>query len=94
MRSKNAKAMTAAERAHVAMVKELPCSLCDAPGPSSAHHIKQGSHFLVVSLCHACHQGHSGWHGTRALWRVRKMDELDALSVTLRRLREPFPWRA
>ena len=29
-----------------------------------------------------------GWHGTKALWRVRKVDELDALNVTIRRLIE------
>lgn len=27
------------ERAHLLAVKELPCSVCDQPGPSEAHHI-------------------------------------------------------
>lgn len=87
MRSKNAKPLTAAERAHLEAVKLLPCSLCDAPGPSDAHHIRQGQHFLCVALCRDCHMGSAnGWHGGRALWRVRKWDEFDALAVTLERL--------
>jgi hypothetical protein len=84
--------MTIAERMHVARVKQLPCSLCDVNGPSSAHHIKQGQHYTVVALCRECHQGASGWHGTRALWKVRKMDELDALAVTIERLNYGFQW--
>lgn len=27
-----------------------------------------------------------GWHGRRAMWRIKKMDELDALNVTIERL--------
>lgn len=88
MHTKNAKAITTREREHLARVKDLPCSLCDAPGPSYAHHINQGQHYTVVALCYECHQGHGGWHGTRALWRLRKWDELDALAVTIKRLQE------
>lgn len=77
---------TKAERAHVGRVKELACSLCDEPGPSDAHHIEQGRHFCVVALCKDCHQGTLGWHGTRVLWKIRKMSEIDALNVTIGRL--------
>lgn len=78
---------TAAERVHVARVKELPCSVCDAPGPSDAHHIEQGLHFCVIALCKDCHQGsHNGWHGRRSLWKLKHMVEIDALNVTLQRL--------
>ena len=77
---------TTKERAHVGRVKELDCSVCNAPGPSAAHHIEQGQHFTVCALCHDCHQGPQGWHGTKTLWRIRKMDELAALNVTLGRL--------
>jgi hypothetical protein len=86
MRTKNAKPITAAESEHIARVKELPCSVCNAPGPSAAHHINQGQHFTVVALCWGCHQGPNGWHGTRAMWNIRKMDELAALNVTIGRL--------
>lgn len=79
--------LNAAERAWVARVKELPCSVCDAPGPSDAHHIKQGNHYTVVALCKSCHQGPKmGWHGERRAWAIAKMDELDAMNVTLRNL--------
>jgi hypothetical protein len=81
--------MTDAERDHVGKVKALDCSLCDCAGPSQAHHIKQGQHFTTVALCAECHggPGHpSGWHGTKVLWRIRKMNELDALAVTISRL--------
>ncbi len=79
--------LTAKQRAHLARVKDLPCSVCDAPGPSDAHHIKQGLQFTAVALCKDCHQGSvMGWHGQKRAWAIYKMDELDALDVTLQRL--------
>lgn len=79
--------MTVSEREHVARVKSLPCSVCDASAPSDAHHIKQGQHWSVVALCKDCHQGAlTGWHGQRRMWKVMKMDEIDALSITIRRV--------
>ena len=82
--SKNSKPLTQRERAHLAAVKSLPCSVCNAEPPSSAHHIRQGDHFTTVALCADCHQDNSlGWHGNRTAWKIAKMDELDALNVTL-----------
>lgn len=79
--------MSTRERAHVWRVKELACSVCDAPGPSEAHHIEQGLHFAVVAVCTGCHRGAvMGWHGQRRAWAIRKMTELDALNITLGRL--------
>jgi len=87
VRTKNAKAISPAESAHLAAVKSLPCSVCDYPPPSDAHHIVQGHHFTTVALCKDCHQGSfNGIHGQRRTWLVMKMDELAALNVTLRRL--------
>ena len=77
---------TKSEREHLARVKDLPCSLCDAPGPSEAHHLRQSTAWLCIALCAECHRGGSGWHGTKALWRIRKMDELDTLAVTIERM--------
>ena len=77
--------LSALERKWVGMVKEQPCSVCGTPGPSDAHHIKQGCHFTVVALCKSCHQGSKmGWHGEKRAWAIAKMDELDALNVTLK----------
>ena len=87
MKTRNASAIKRAEREHISRVKALPCSVCDAPGPSDAHHIEQGLHFAVVALCRECHQGPVlGLHGQRRAWSVRKMDELKALAVTIERL--------
>lgn len=87
MRSKNSKTPTAQESEWMARVKELPCSVCDAPGPSDAHHISQGLHFTTVALCRDCHTGsENGWHGRKTLWKIMHMVEIDALNVTLQRL--------
>jgi hypothetical protein len=86
MHSKNKPKMTAAERNHVERVKAVDCVLCDAAGPSEVHEIEQGQWFTCIALCPECHRGTNGWHGTKALWRLRKWAELDALNETLRRL--------
>jgi hypothetical protein len=78
--------LNAKERRHLANVKDLPCSLCDASGPSEAHHYKQHRQYTCIALCVDCHRGPLGWHGTKALWRIKKMDEIDALNITLERL--------
>ena len=79
--------LNAKDRLHLAKVKELGCSVCDAPPPSEAHHIKQGSQYTCVALCEDCHRGsRNGLHGQRFMWKIKKMDELDALNVTLSRL--------
>ena len=89
MQSKNKRPPNAAERRHITAVKQLPCSVCDEPGPSDAHEIKQGQWFTAVALCKSCHQGPvMGWHGQRRMWALKKMDEVDALSVTVKRLME------
>ena len=76
--------LNALEKRWVGLVKEQPCSICAAPGPSDAHHIKQGNHFTVVALCKSCHQGSKmGWHGEKRAWAIAKMDENDALNVTV-----------
>lgn len=89
MRSKNKTPPTPAERKHVQRVKLLPCSVCDVGGgygaPSEAHEIKQGAYFTTVALCADCHRG-SGLGFRAGMWRLKKMDELDALGVTLARL--------
>jgi len=82
--------LTAKEREHIGRVKELPCSVCGLEGPSDAHHIKQSLQYCVVALCKSCHQGNRmGWHGEKSAWKIAKMDELDALDVTLRNLIHP-----
>lgn len=80
-------------RSHLQRIKELPCGLCGAAAPSSAHHIREGqgmaqkaSDYLAIPLCPDCHQGPSGLHGDRSLWRVYRKDELTVLAETIARL--------
>ncbi len=79
--------LNARERLHLARVKNLPCSVCEAPPPSEAHHYKQGLQYTCIALCVDCHRNPlMGWHGQRRAWAINKMDELAALDVTIRRL--------
>lgn len=81
--------ITHREKNHLAKVKLLPCSVCGAPGPSDAHHVKQGNQYTCVALCKDCHQGSIlGIHGQKRAWAIAKMDELDALNVTVKNLME------
>lgn len=87
MKTKHAKAITTAEHEHMARVKQMNCGVCDAPGPSDAHHIEQGQHFTVLPLCKDCHQGSfNGWHGQKRAWLLRKLDELQVLNNTIKEL--------
>lgn len=79
--------LNAREREHLAKVKALPCSVCDAPGPSEAHHVKQHKQMLCIPLCASCHRSSfNGIHGQARIWKVLKLDELDALDKTIERL--------
>ena len=87
MQTKNRKPINQHERVHLQAVKELPCSVCDHPPPSEAHHINQGQHYTCVALCVDCHRGsNNGWHGQKSIWRIKKIDELAALAITIKRL--------
>ena len=84
MQSKNKKAPTKAEKSHIERIKEMPCAVCDASGPSECHEIKQGQWFTSIPLCPSCHRdNHNGLHGQGAMWRVMRMDEIDALAKTV-----------
>ena len=87
MQSKNKKSPTVSEQKHIVRVQALCCSVCEQPGPSEVHEIKQGQWFSSVALCPDCHRGgNNGLHGNRRMWAIRKLDELDALAITIERL--------
>jgi hypothetical protein len=87
MQSKNKRAQTADERRHLEVLAQMPCALCESFGPSEVHEIKQGQWFTSIPLCAECHRGPlMGLHGQKRGWALRKMDELDALAVTIKRL--------
>ena len=55
------------EREHLGKVKALPCSVCDAPGPSHAHHVKQGQQYTAVAgLSPLARGNHLGFTMARA----------------------------
>lgn len=84
--------LNAAERRHLAAVKELPCGVCEQPGPSEAHHIEQEFQYLCIPLCPDCHRGaFNGLHGQRRIWKVLKKTEQSVLNDTIRRLTMPEP---
>lgn len=83
MRSKNKPAQTATERAYAEALAQLPCVVCDAPGPSEVHEPEQGLWFASIPLCWACHRGPEGWHGTRLRWTLRRVSELQAINKTV-----------
>jgi hypothetical protein len=75
------------ERLHLAKIKEMSCGVCDASGPSDAHHIVQHNQYLCIPLCKDCHQGSfNGIHGQARIWKVMKLDEMDVLNLTLANL--------
>lgn len=89
MQSKNKPAMTAAERRHVATIKEMDCIVCDSPGPSECHEIEQGLWWVSMPLCADCHRGSmNGIHGQQRMWKIKKLDELSALNLTIQKLME------
>jgi len=78
---------TAKEKAHLQRIKEMPCGVCNEPGPSDAHHIEQHMQYLCIPLCKSCHQGAiNGIHGQKRIWNVLKLNEMEVLNETLRKL--------
>ena len=88
--------ITTRERAYMDRVREVGCILCKLldqrqESRTDLHHIREGQgmaqraqNWLVVPLCHdGCHQGPAGIHGSRALLRIAKVDEMDLLAATL-----------
>jgi hypothetical protein len=79
--------LNAAQRKYLATIKTLSCGVCDAAGPSDAHHIEQGLQYICIPLCKDCHQGsHNGIHGRRSIWNVLKKTELTVLNDTIQKL--------
>lgn len=67
-------------------VKESGCAVCGDGPYVEAHHMQQGEHFTVTGLCVPCHRGPMGLHGDKTLWRIHKINEIEALNETLRRV--------
>ena len=75
------------EREHVGRVKEMPCGVCGASGPSEAHHIVQHQQYTCIPLCESCHRSNfNGIHGQKRIWEVMKLDEMAVLNLTVQNL--------
>ena len=80
---------TAAGRAHMNRVKQLPCVCCHRPPPSDAHHCFHGrygsgksSDFAVIPLCRQCHQeGPDSIHQNKNGWRELNGSDFDYIPV-------------
>ncbi|WP_349609118.1 hypothetical protein [Cupriavidus sp. DF5525] len=84
MQSKNKKAPTVREHKHIEVIKQMPCGVCDEPGPSDAHELNQGQWFTSIPLCRSCHMSDfNGIHGQQRIWKVLKKDELSVLNETI-----------
>lgn len=90
------KRATSAEKAYMDRVAQLGCVLCQELGQQptgriTLHHPREGQggaqrspNWLVIPLCQDCHQGeHNGFHGRRAMWKLARWDEMDALAATI-----------
>ena len=84
--------MTSRAHRHLSRVASLSCVLCGSK-PVQVHHLREGqgmsqraSDFLTVALCPECHQGANGLHGNRSLLRIRHLEELDLLALTIEAL--------
>jgi hypothetical protein len=92
MQSKNKPKPSAGERLHIARIKAMHCIICQSPPPSECHEIHQAQWFTSMPLCADCHRGSiNGIHGQKRIWNVYKMDELEALNETIRKLFEEMP---
>lgn len=88
MKSKNKPRQTAAEAAHAEIIANMDCVVCDHPPPSEVHEPEQGLWFVSMPLCPLCHRGPEGWHGTRLRWKLRRINELQAINKTIERMKE------
>ena len=78
------------DKVYMDRVAKLPCVVCGV-NSECLHHVREGQgmaqraqNWLVVPLCNDCHTGNkNGFHGQWAMWKIHKMDELDALAKTI-----------
>ena len=80
------------ESRYMGRVASLPCACCGADGVE-VHHVREGqgmsqraSNFLTVPLCPDCHRGSNGIHGNKSYLRIRKLEELDLLAMTIKHI--------
>lgn len=82
--------------AYMLAVKQLPCCVCGAPGPSDAHHVihdrfsaRKASDFDTVPLCKRHHQdGPDAIHNGKESWRAKYGRDYDYIEETREKVRD------
>lgn len=84
--------MTGAEKAYMDRVAQQSCVVCGAHGVQ-LHHVREGqgmaqraANWLCVPLCPDCHTGKNGIHGDKTMMRIAKLDDIDLLAMTIKRV--------
>lgn len=87
--SKNKTPPNAAERGHIARLRELGgCIVCGG-GPVEIYEPEQGLWFASMPLCAVCHRDPKwGIPGRGLNWKAKKWSEWDAINATVRLLME------
>jgi hypothetical protein len=79
--------LTKSESTYLGWIKCLPCGVCGQTGQIEAHHIRQHKQYICIPLCADCHRGaFNGIHGQKRIWNVLKVDEIDILNDTIKKL--------
>lgn len=80
--------------AYMGKVKQLPCAVCGAHGPSDVHHVfhdrfgsRRSSDFDVIPLCKRHHQdGPDAIHNGKETWRKKYGNDYDYIEQTRKAL--------
>lgn len=73
---------------YMGLVKQLPCCVCGAAAPSSAHHCISDNtirdDLKTIPLCYSCHQGPDGIHAAKRTWESANGKDYDYIEQTRR----------
>ena len=76
---------TAAGKAHMALVKQLPCVICGASAVEVHHCRSNGTlrdDMKTIPLCFSDHRGPSGYHLNKAAWEAKYGPDTGFIAVT------------
>ncbi|WP_420465595.1 recombination protein NinB [Panacagrimonas sp.] len=88
---------------HLDRIRAMPCVVCAAlrqpqTTRTHAHHPRTGQGMAqkapdhcAIPVCEEHHTGRRGIHGDRSAWNMARLDEMQALGLTIRRLTRDIP---
>jgi hypothetical protein len=77
---------------YMALVRQLPCAVCDAPGPSDPHHPHgvgyrgSGTKAPDIWCIPLCHPHHMELHADRVAWEEKYGEQFEFVVVTVAHL--------